>query len=245
MGMPRNVLGAFALMGYYLVVCIGVPTLLRVLTDLPKEVVRKLQHIAYSMSVFLLLRLFSEWYWAISAAFLLVILGYPALLVLEKHQAYKRVFVDRTGRGGELRKQLIFVQFSFAILIFIFWGLLGVKWRYVIAVAVMAWGYGDAAAALVGKTFGKRRIPLKYTDSAKTLEGTTAMILTAAVALFSTMFFYAGKPFSVSLVVSVVVAPLCGVVELFSRGGIDTLTVPLVAAASILPIVSFLSSVGW
>lgn len=243
--MLSNVIGAGILMAYYLIVCILLPTLLKVWTKVPNELVRKIQHIAYSLSVFLLLNLFSEWYMAVAASGLLVMLAYPVLLFLEKSPRYRKTFVDRTANGGELRKQLIFVQLSFAILIFIFWGLLGTSWHYITAVSIMAWGFGDAAAALVGKAYGRRHIIHKYIESAKTCEGALAMIVVAGLALFFTLLFYAGLPWYVSLLVSVIVAPVCGVVELFSRRGADTLTVPLSTAALVMPLVLMFSSFGW
>lgn len=242
--MNSNVQGSLILLAYYLVVCAAFPTLIRAFTPAPKEVVRKIHHIAYSLSIFLLLQLFSHWYIAIAAAFLLVILGYPALLLIERSALYKRLFVDRTKQGGELRKQLLYVQLSFALLIGLFWGLLGSKWHYIIAVAVMAWGFGDAAAALVGKFFGRNCVFHSWIEGAKTYEGTLAMIVVAAVAVFLGLVFYGQQPWYVALVSSVVVAPVCGVVELFSRKGTDTLTVPLSAALLLLPLVYAFSLIG-
>lgn len=162
---------------YYLALCVAGPTLLRVWLRLPTELVRKTQHIAYALSIFILLRLFSEWYFAIAAAFGLVLLGYPALLLFERSPRYMQVLVARTSSGGELRRQLLYVQLSFALLIFLFWGLLGPQGKYIIAGAVMAWGFGDAAAALVGKAFGRRYFIHSLIEGAKTHEGTLAMIL--------------------------------------------------------------------
>ncbi len=243
--MRGDLLGAAILLAYYLVICVLLPTLLKVHLRVPGELVRKMQHVAYSLSVFLLLELFSRWYFAVGAALLLLLLAYPVLLLVEKTSFYQRTFVDRTAKGGELRRQLIYVQLSFALLIFIFWGLLGARWHYVVAVAVMAWGFGDAAAALVGKAWGCRRVINKYIERAKTYEGAAAMILVAALALFFTLLCYAGKVWYVSLPVALIVAPVCGIVELFSRRGIDTLTVPLSAAALLLPLIQLFSFLGW
>lgn len=237
--------GAGILMAYYLLFCFLLPTLVKAYTKVPTEYVRKTQHVAYSLSVFLLLRLFSAWYLAVAAAFLLVLLAYPLLLIIEKSPRYKKLFVDRTSQGGELRKQLVYVQLTFAILIFVFWGLLGTKWHYVVAVSVMAWGFGDAAAALVGKAFGRQRNLHVFIERAKTFEGTGAMMAAAGLALFLTLLLYAGKPWYVSLLIAVIVAPVCGVVELFSWRGTDTLTVPLSAAALILPLAYLFSFLGW
>jgi phytol kinase len=122
---------------------------------------------------------------------------------------------------------------------------LGADWRYIVAVAVMAWGFGDAAAALVGKAFGRRRILHAAIEGAKTYEGTAAMIVTAALALFLTLLFFAGYPWHLSLLIAVLVAPVCGAVELFSRRGADTITVPLSTAVLVLPLIQLFSFLGW
>lgn len=242
---PNDLLAAIILMGYYLVGLVLFPTLLKARSKLPDEVIRKIQHVAYSLSVFILLRLFSAWYTAVAAAFLLVLLAYPVLFLIEKTSFYKRLFVDRTEHGGELRKQLICVQLSFAVLIFLFWGLLGVKWRYLVVVAVMAWGFGDAAAALVGKFFGKKSIVHRWIEGVKTLEGTAAMIIIAFIAIFVTLLFCSGLSWPVCLLIAFIVAPVSGMVELFSLRGTDTLTVPLATAAIVFPLVHLCSYLGW
>ena len=236
--------GAAILIAYYLLFCVSLPTLLKVYLKAPTELVRKFQHVSYSLSIFILLNYFSKWYTAIAAAFLLVLLAYPLLILIERSELYKKFFVDRAVRGGELRKQLLYVQFSFAALILIFWGLLGDSWHYIIAVAVMAWGFGDAAAALVGKAFGRHRFIHKYIESAKTYEGTGAMVLIAGLALFITLIYYAGKPWYMSLLVSLIIAPVCGIVELFSRRGTDTLTVPFFTAALLFPLIHLFTFLG-
>ncbi|MDO9534110.1 MAG: hypothetical protein Q7J85_01980 [Bacillota bacterium] len=243
--MSNDLQGAVILMAYYLVFPLLLPTLLKIWLRVPTELVRKIQHVAYSLSIFLLLELFSAWYLAIAAAFLLVLIAYPLLIVVEKTAWYRRTFVDRAVKGGELRKQLIYVQLSFAVLIFIFWGLLGSSWHYVVAVAVMAWGFGDAAAALVGKAFGRRRVLHYLVHGGKTYEGTGAMMLFAGLAAFFTLLIYAGQPWYISLLISIIVAPVCGIVELFSRRGTDTLTVPLSAAFLMMPLIHLFSFLGW
>lgn len=237
--------GAGILIAYYLVILVGFPVILKTKLKVPHEYVRKVQHVGYSLSVFLLLELFSSWYLALAAILLLMLLAYPFLLFTEKLPFYKRIFVDRSKAGGEYRRQLLYAQLSFALLIFIYWGLLGARWHYVAAVAVMAWGFGDAAAALVGKALGRRHVFHRYIERAKTYEGTGAMILAAGLALFLTLFFYAGLTWYSSILIALLVAPVCGVVELFSRRGIDTLTVPFSAAAFIFPLAYLFKSLGW
>ncbi len=108
----------------------------------------------------------------------------------------------------------------------------------------MAWGFGDAAAALVGKSIGRRRILHPRIEGTKTYEGTLAMYVTAGLAIFFTLLIYAGQSWYVSLAVALLVAPVCAVVELFSSRGMDTLTVPLTAGFAILPLMSLFSFLG-
>lgn len=98
----------------------------------------------------------------------------------------------------------------------------------------MAWGFGDAAAALVGKAFGRKRIPHRWIEGSKTIEGTHAMLVIAGLAIFLTLLIYAGQPWYVSLAVALLVAPLCAVVELFSHRGMDTVTVPITTGLAVL-----------
>jgi phytol kinase len=243
--MLSDLLGAGFLLLYYLITCFIIPTLLKGWFGAPNELARKFQHVAYALSVFILLEMFSSWYIAIAAAFLLVLVAYPVLMVLEKSSFYKKCLTDRTPQGGELRKSMLYVQLSFAILIFFVWGLHGAKWQYVVAVAVMAWGFGDAAAALVGKACGRHRIIHSLVEGAKTLEGTSAMIVFATLASFITLLFYVDLSWYLSLLISAIVGSACGVVELFSRRGLDTLTVPLTAAVLTMPLVYVFSLTGW
>ena len=236
-------LGMALLVAYYLFITGALPLLLRVVIGLPFEVVRKLHHIGYTMSIFLLLELFSTWYAAVAAAFVLVLLAYPALTYLERFAFYKRILVERE-ETGEIKRQLLWVQASFAMLIFIFWGLLGPESRSIAVVAVMAWGFGDAAAALVGKAVGRRRISHRLTEGTKTVEGTLAMLIVSGLSVFFTLLIYAGQPWYVSLTVALLIAPVCAAIELFSRRGVDTLTVPISAGLGVFTLMALFSVLG-
>lgn len=216
--------------------------LLKFRFNLPFEISRKMLHLMITMQIFPLVKLFSTWQMAVLAAFTLVILAYPILALVEDTPFYKRVAVER--RNGEFKQSLIIIQVSVSLLIFIYWGLLGDAWKYVAVVAVMAWGFGDAAAALVGKAFGRRRILHRFVDRKKTVEGTQAMYITAGLAVFLTLLLYAGQPWLVSLIVALLVAPVCAVVELVSHRGMDTLTVPISASIAVLILMVLISSFG-
>ncbi len=237
----NDVIGIGLYLGF--IAAIGLPVILfKVCCNPPFEIARKLYHLIITLSIFPLVTFFEAWYMAVLAAFSLVLLGYPALALAERAAFYKRVMVER--QGGEFRSSLIIVQLSMSILIFIFWGLLGEEWKYIAVVAVMAWGLGDAAAALVGKTFGRRRIIHPLIQGAKTYEGTLAMFVVAGMAIFLTMLIYAGQSWQVSMLAAILVAPAGAIVELFSNRGMDTMTVPLAVAFLVTILMSSLAFLG-
>ena len=224
-------------------IVIGLPTvLLKVFFNVPFEVIRKMYHMVITLSIFPLVMCFRTWYMAVLAVALLALVIYPILMLVENSSGYRRIAVERTG--GEFKRSLIIVQLSIALLIFVFWGLLGPEWKYVAVVAVMAWGFGDAAAALVGKKYGRRRIFHRWIEGMKTMEGTQAMFVTAGTAIFITLMIYGGQPWHVSLVVALLVAPVSAVVELFSNRGLDTLTVPISTGLAVLMCMSLFSLLG-
>jgi phytol kinase len=216
--------------------------LLKAYVAVPFEVFRKMLHMMITLSIFPLITVFSTWYMAVLAAILFALIVYPLLALIENSALYKRIAVER--KGGEFKSSLIIVQVSISLMIFVFWGVLGTEWKYIAVVAVMAWGFGDAAAALVGKKFGRRRILHPRIEGTKTMEGTHAMYITAGLAIFFTLLIYAGQPWYVSLVVALLVAPVCAIVELFSNRGMDTLTVPISTGLAVLPLMLLFTALG-
>jgi len=237
----NDLIGVGLYIGFLVV--LGLPmVLLKLYFNVPFEVMRKMCHLVITLSIFPLVMLFSTWYMAVLAAFMLVLIAYPLLALVENSSLYKRIAVER--EGGEFKRSLIIVQMTIALIIFVFWGLLGTEWKYVAVVAVMAWGFGDAAAALVGKNFGRRRILHPRIEGTKTMEGTHAMFVTAGLAIFFTFLIYAGQPWHVSLAVALLVAPISATVELFSNRGMDTLTVPISTGLAVLSLMSIFSFLG-
>ena len=232
--MLQNDLIGFGLFIAYFIVAGASAMLLKIYLKIPFEITRKIYHLVITLSIFPLLKFFSTWYTAVLAEFVFVLLIYPFLMLVEHTSFYKQIAVERGC--GEFKRSFIIVQLSITILVSIFWGLLGIDWQYVAVVAVMAWGFGDAAAALVGKTYGRRRIVNSRIEGAKTVEGTFAMFVVAGLAIFFTLLVYAGQSWQVSLALAVIIAPVSAVVELFSNRGMDTITVPLSVAFLVPPL---------
>ncbi len=231
------------LLGYYLLFLFIVPVLIRQTNILSRETSRKFQHFAFALSIFLLLELFADWFFALAAMGLLLLVAFPALFLMERTRWYHYVLVDRTASGGELRRQLLLVQLSYGTLITLFWGLGEGRLAYVAATAVMAWGLGDAAAALAGKRFGQLRYRHRFFSKKKSYEGFGAMVFWSGAGIMLTLWLYGGLSLTVAIFCAVFTSPVSAFVELASRKGFDTLTVPW-ATAAVLAIILFLFQTG-
>lgn len=221
------------LIGYYVVGLFVLPSILR--RALPTELVRKLQHVVYGASVFLMLETFGRPQAAIAAGAVLVLLGYPFLKVLDRLGWTRDVLVTRAGGGSELRRQMLLVQGTFAIVLIVFWGALGDASRRWAAAAVMVWTVGDAAAALVGRAWGWHLVGGRWSGRGKTWEGVIAMTVGSWVAVAVTLGAYVGTSALLAGVAATVIAPAAAAAELFSRRGMDTVVVPMVATLLLLP----------
>ena len=96
------------------------------------------------------------------------------------------------------------------------------------------WGFGDAAAALVGKRFGKHKTGLKFADPEKTWEGTSAMWVASFIVGTAVLLVISGAPWYYCLAASAVTSVFGAYTELISKGGNDTVTVPVVNCAVLL-----------
>ena len=90
------------------------------------------------------------------------------------------------------------------------------------------WGPGDAAAALIGRRFGKHKITLPLADRKKSWEGSLAMALTSFVIGMVCLTLGGVFPLAKSLIACLIAAPLAAYTELITKNGNDTVTVPLV-----------------
>lgn len=240
--MLREALAGFGIFIGYFVILGSLLLIVRALFKPPRELFRKMLHLVCCTSVFVLLYAFDTWYLAMSAALAFALLVYPVIVFAERFPPIMDILVQR--RGGEIRSSLMIVFTMMAGLIVVFWGALGEQWKYIIIVAVMAWGFGDAAAALVGKAWGRHPIRHRWVEGAKTREGTIAMYAISAATILLSLLAYAPVPWYLCLVAALLVAPICAVVELISHRGIDTITVPVATAIPVLALMLLFSFMG-
>jgi dolichol kinase len=240
--MLREVLTGFGLLIGYYAIAASILLIIRAFLKPPRELFRKLLHVACVMSVLVLLYAFDTWYLAMLAAIVFALVLYPIITYIERFPKIMEILVQR--KNGEIKSSLIIVFFMMTMLIAIFWGWLGEQWKYIVIVSVMTWGFGDAAAALVGKAFGRKLIKHPWVDGNKTREGTIAMYTVSAVAIFLCLMLYTSLPWYLCLGGSLLVAPICAVTELISHYGLDTITVPFATAIPIFALMILISFMG-
>jgi phytol kinase len=161
---------------------------------------------------------------------------FPILFFAERIPGYSQLLVER--KDGEIKRSLVVAFSMFTVLICICWGWLGEK--YLVIASVLAWGLGDAAAALVGKRFGRHFIVGKLIEGRKSLEGTLAMFAVSFVSVIVVLIAYGAVKWYGYAPIAIITAAVCAVVELYTKNGMDTLTCPLAAAATMIPLVRLL-----
>ncbi len=220
----------------YFVVCASVALIARRLVWIPNEVFRKTLHLILLGSLLIWVLCFRTWWIAALSAVLFEIVVYPILKIAERWTGYSELVTER--KKGELKSSLIIVFTMFAIVISICWGWQNDK--MLVLASVYAWGFGDAAAALIGKRFGKHPIEGKHIEGRKSVEGTSAMFLVSLVCVSFILILRGGLTWQAVLLTAVVTAAVSAVVELFSLSGNDTITCPLAAMAVMLPLLHLL-----
>lgn len=206
------------------------------------ELFRKTLHMLCVGLVLLPIYLISKWYFAALSVMAAIPVIYPLLTLAERHPQYGAFFSQR--KEGEVKRSFLLVSLMILVLIVVFWGCLGEQWKYNIVVAVLAWGFGDAAAAIIGKACGRHFLQHPLIEGKKTVEGTVAMFAVSCMAIGAVTILYAVLPWYLCLVLALLVSPFCALVELFSKGGSDTITVPLSTALLVYVVVSCFTYFG-
>lgn len=222
-------LGCFVL---YILVFVSILAVLRLTVKINDEVFRKMLHGVALGFVLVWVTVFTHWWWALAACLLLMIPIYPALKIAQRWSKFSYFFSER--KEGEIISSFLLVFTMFSLSITICWGLLGDKW--LTCASIYAWGFGDAAAALIGKRFGKHKVNFKPVCGKKSWEGTAAMFAVSFISVLVILLVRGGMRLGGYLVISLVTALVSAFIELISRDGNDTITCPLGAMATLIPL---------
>lgn len=156
-------------------------------------------------------------------------------------KGYSQLVTERSS--GELKSSLVIVFLMFAGIMTICWGLLGDKLLGLCC--VYAWGYGDGAAALVGKYFGKHKLEGKHIEGKKSVEGSVAMFVVSFVSVVIVLVVRGGMAWWTYFAIALPTALVSTFVELYTKRGLDTITCPVCSMAVILPLVHILGGGLW
>lgn len=225
-------LGFAMIIGFFVLCAVTVFTV-RLNTKIPDEWNRKLIHIFPVTSILVWIHGFQTWWISAASAVVFIALIYPIITVVDKHPRF--AFLASERKHGEVRQSLVLMFGTYALLITVCWGLLGEKWLAV--AAVFAWGFGDAAAALVGKKYGKHHFNSPLIEEGKSVEGSAAMFVVSFVSVLAVMLVYGELHWYAYIPIAAVTALLSAAVELISKHGLDTVTCPLSAMALLILLV--------
>ena len=221
----------------YLTPCAVVMLLIRKFTKIPDELFRKILHFILLGAYIPLLFGFDTWWRAIILGVAMAALLFPVLLLAGKIPGFSSFVNER--KKGEFLSSMLLALGVMAATTAVGWGIM--KDQYIGLASVYAWGVGDGFAALIGKKFGKHKIKWKFVDNKKSYEGSAAMLLTSALAVFTVLMVRGGINPLFAAAIALVAALVSTFVELCSKGGIDTVTCP---AISMVIIVALTELVG-
>ena len=216
----------------YFVVAASTAFALRMTRKIPDEIFRKGLHFILLGAYIPFITAFETWYLAALFAVVLEILIYPILAWFEHFQNYSSITTER--KKGEFKHSLLLAFTMLAVAIAVCWGWLGDK--LLVLACMYAWGVGDAFAALIGKRFGRHKIRLKFADRRKSVEGSLAMFLSSALSVAAVLLIRGGLSWGGYVVIPVAAAAVTTLVEMHTRGGMDTVTCPTAALLVILPL---------
>lgn len=228
--MLLQIFHCLAVLASFVVPALMILVPVRFLTRVPSFIFRKLLHFIAFTGVSLMILFAGSWQAAALTSVLIAVVLYPVLALLESAAWYDKLLVQKTP--GEIKRSLLLLFFMFAVLISVAWGLFDQP--HLAAAAVIMWGTGDAAAALVGVPFGKHKVRSRLTDGKKSWEGSIAM-LTVSFLSGMVILLAAQKMALPQALLTASLGALFGTAaELFSPSEYDTVTVPTVIAAVLL-----------
>lgn len=144
---------------------------IRFLTKVPSFVFRKLLHIAAFTFSALMILTSQSWQATVLASLIAILIIFPVLTVCEKEAWYAKLLVQKSP--GEVKRSMLMIFVMLAAVVATAWGVFGQQ--KLAAAAILMWGTGDAAAALIGIPFGKHKVKHRWTDGKKSWEGSASM----------------------------------------------------------------------
>ena len=211
---PRDWLG-LAISFLYPVVLLVVAEAVRRRAHWPPEFTRKLVHIGAGMWVFGALALFDH-YWA-------ALIATTAFIGINWLSA-RRSLIPAMDAARTEGLGTVWFMVSFTVLLGWFWS---TGRPHLAAAAMMALTWGDAAAAIVGRAWGRHRY--RIGGQSRSLEGSAALALATFLSVTPTLFLLAPGIYSLgrAALAGALVAAVAALLEPAAPHGQDNLSVPV------------------
>jgi phytol kinase len=189
-------------------------------TGVRKDWSRKLVHILMGL-VILVVPLFDHLWIAMIPPIIFTLVNYADL----KLGIFAQISGEDQGNIGT-----VLYPISYIILM---WACFGTRWWGLAELGILTMAFGDAAASLVGREFGKRKY--KVSGELRSYAGSGAMfIMTFIVATYVCIRYGADFGMAINagsiLGAAFIIAGIATVVEALSIKGTDNITVPLLTA---------------
>jgi len=207
----------------YIAVLALILVIARFTVKIPDYIFRKLLHTVAFTSIFPLIFGTEDVRAACTAEIVFLIIVIVALRVLEDLPFYKSLFVEKGKHEVIVSFFIFFVLIT--VLMALFW-----EHKYIAVGAILAWGPGDAAAAIAGKKLGKHKLTGKHIEGTKSLEGTLAMAATSFIFTAGVLLLMSPLPWYAAAIFAVLTAAASALTELFTMRGFDTVTCPIASA---------------
>lgn len=225
-----QVLSCFGILAAFILPAIAVLILIRSVLKPPQFVFRKLLHIVAFTGISVMILVSGSWQAAALTSGLLAAVIYPILVICEKQPWFDKFFVQKSK--GEIKKSMLLLFIMFTAVIAAAWGIFDKP--TLAAAAILMWGAGDAAAALIGIPFGKHKVKCRFTDGKKSWEGSAAMLLTSFAVGVIVLILSNETRLPHALLMAGIAALIGTATELFSPSEYDTVTVPVMMIAALL-----------
>ena len=202
--------------------------IVRAIFPVPDYIFRKLLHVVAFTSILPLVTFTDSWLAAVITELVFLIVIIVALHFFEHFEFYGKLFVEK-GKHEVITSFILLFAMMTGMLA-VYWGGFGDGYVYIVVASIMAWGPGDGAAAIVGRRFGRHKLSGPHIEGVKSVEGSAAMAITSFVCTLGVLLAMSGMPVMKSVAVSAVVAAASAAVELYTKHGLDTITVPIAAS---------------
>ena len=189
---------------------------------------RKLLHLVAVTSIFPLV-LLSQTFWIALLVCLTLIIGITVgLLIFEPLHFYDRLFIEKKKHETILSFALFYITVS--ALIALFWGAQGDGYKYIIYTSIVAWGFGDAFAAMIGISVGKPNLQGRFIEGHKSIAGCVAMFTASAISSFVVLMIFGPYVWYFAILIALAVGVVATFAELFTRFNLDNFTVTFMVA---------------